>query len=471
MLKQNKWVMLFTVALFTLMATMDGSIINIAMPVLAKELNVDMNKAEWIVSVYILTIVVFLLFFGRLGDILGRIKIFRIGTFIFMLGSLACGLSESLEILILCKFFQAIGASMTMSTNFAIISETFTGKDKGTAMGVLASFVSLGNIAGPVLGGILLSTLSWHFIFFMNVPVGLLAVILGFIVFPKEEIKKQDQKLDLIGFLLQAIAIISFFVAIFYYQEAGMNSIIIVLFIVAIIFLFFFIQFEKRAKQPLLDLRIFKNKRFSSAITSTFLVYAAMFFFSIIMPFYLQKTLGFPPFQASIFMMGAPIAMVVVAPISGYLSGKYGSNKLTFIGLLLLCIIQLFLITLNENSNDIYIFSLSLLTGVGIGMFQSPNNVLVMSSPDPEHLGAAGSLNSFARNLGNIVGISLATSALFISMSFFAGYSVTTYIEDKPDLFIDGMHMAFIGSFILYGIAMVITLVRLINDRKKEHNA
>lgn len=467
MLKQNKWVMLFTVALFTLMATMDGSIVNIAMPILAKELDVDMNKAEWIVSVYILTIVVFLLFFGRLGDLLGRIKIFRIGTFIFMLGSLACGLSESLEMLIACKFFQAIGASMTMSTNFAIISETFTGKDKGTAMGVLASFVSLGNIAGPVLGGILLSVLSWHFIFFMNVPVGVLAIVLGFFVFPKEEIKKQNQTVDLIGFLLQAIAIVSFFIAIFYYQEAGLNSIIIILFIVAIIFLFFFIQYEKRTKHPLLDLRIFKNKRFSSAISTTFLVYAGMFFFSIIMPFYLQKTLGYPPFQASIFMMGAPIAMVVVAPISGHLSGKYGSNRLTFLGLLLLTIIQLFLMTLNENSNDIYIFALSLLTGVGIGMFQSPNNVLVMSSPDPEHLGAAGSLNSFARNLGNIIGISLATSALFISMSFFAGYNVTTYIEDKPDLFINGMHMAFIGSFILYGIAMSITLIRLIKDSRK----
>lgn len=466
MLKKNKWILLITVALYTLMATMDGSIVNIAMPVLAKQLHVDMNQAEWIVSIYALTIVIFLLFFGHLGDLIGRIKIFRIGTFIFLLGSLLCGLSSSLEMLLLSRFVQAIGSSMTMSTNFAIVSEAFSGKDKGIAMGILASFVSLGNITGPIFGGIILSVATWHYIFLINLPIGIIAIVLGYLVFGKEKMKPHDYKLDFVGFILQAIAIGSFFIAIFYSQEAGFNMIIGILFVVTAIFLALFIKYETKREHPLLNLKIFKNIRFTSAISTTFLAYAGMFFFNIIMPFYLQRTLGLQPFNASIYMMGVPIAMVITSPISGHLSNKFGSDRLTFYGLLLLTLIQVWLMTLNQHTPEPLIFVLALLSGVGFGLFQSPNNVLVMSSPDPEYLGMAGSLNSFARNLGNIIGISLATSALFIGMSIFAGYTVTDYIDDRPDIFINGMSIAFIGSLLLYGGGATITLVRLIKDKK-----
>ena len=176
--QSNMWLILIATCLFTFMSTLDGSIVNIAMPIMSKSLSIGMNEAEWIVSVYMITICCLLIFWGKISDTVGKIKIFKIGTLIFILGSLFCGISSNLEMLLISRIIQATGASMTMATNYGIITENFPPEMRGRSLGVLGSFVSLGSIAGPGIGGVIIQRYTWHYIFLINIPVGIFAFIL-----------------------------------------------------------------------------------------------------------------------------------------------------------------------------------------------------------------------------------------------------------------------------------------------------
>ena len=464
--QKNIWLILIATCLFTFMSTLDGSIVNIAMPTISKNLSINMSDAEWIVSVYMITICCLLIFFGKISDTIGKVRIFKIGTFIFILGSLFCGISSTLELLLLSRIVQAIGASMTMSTNYGIITENFPKEMRGKSLGILGSFVSLGSIAGPGIGGIILQKYSWHYIFLINIPIGLFAIILGYFIFPKSKRKNLSLNIDFVGFILFDIAIISLFIGIFIGQVTGFNtSLVIKLFIVSIISITAFIFTERNSKNPLIDLTIFNNKDFSLGLICAMLIFSSNLFINTLMPFYLQNTLMLSTFISGIILMCVPIAMVIVAPISGSLSDKIGSEGLTFVGLLIVCISQILLIFVNENTNIIYLILLTLLAGTGVALFQSPNNSIIMSSVESNHLGIAGSINSLARNFGMVTGLSLSTTILYSSMSRQAGYKVTSYIENRHDLFLYGMHIAFLVSFILCFIAFIITGYRLFTKK------
>ncbi|GAW98906.1 major facilitator superfamily transporter [Secundilactobacillus mixtipabuli] len=172
--QKHRWWILAAVGLFTFMSTLDASIVNIALPVISGDLNVPMNQAEWVVSIYLIVICSLLLLFGKLGDSIGKIRIFRIGTVLFVFGSLLAGSNGSFYLLLAARIVQALGASMTMANNNGIITEVFPFSERGRALGMIGSFVALGSIAGPGLGGIVLSHLSWGYIFWLNVPIGVI---------------------------------------------------------------------------------------------------------------------------------------------------------------------------------------------------------------------------------------------------------------------------------------------------------
>lgn len=464
----NIWLILIATCLFTFMATLDGSIVNIAMPTISQDLAINMNKAEWIVSLYIVVICMFLIFFGKISDIKGKIKVFRIGTVVFVIGSALCGISNSLNFLLFSRAVQAIGASMTMATNFGIITEYFPKEMRGRGLGILGSFVSLGSIAGPGIGGFIIQNYSWHYIFLINIPVGILAILLGYYAFPKENKDDVKVKVDYKGFILFDVSILSLFLAIFIGQETGfMTATVITLFIVFIVTLFLFIRIENRIDEPLIDMKIFNNFSFSLGLFCALLVFSSNFFFNILMPFYLQKTLALSSLRAGFILMSVPIAMMIVAPISGALSDKMSSEILTFIGLIVFTIAQFLFTFLDQNTEISHLVMITVMTGIGVALFQSPNNSIIMSSVKPNKLGVAGSLNSLARNLGMIIGIALSTTILYSAMSHKAGYKVITYIDNKPMVFIYGMHVAFMVSFILCLIACIVSGYRLFKKEKK----
>lgn len=466
--QKNRWLILVAVAMFTFMSTLDGSIVNIALPTISSDLNVPMNQAEWIVSIYLMVVCSCLLLFGKLGDSWGKIKVFRLGMFIFILGSFLCGFNHSLAFLLFARIIQAIGASMTMASNTGIITEVFPMNERGRALGSIGAFVSLGSIAGPGLGGLILGQFSWAYIFWINVPVGIITFILGSKVLPKD-IHQSRQKVDTFGFIAFALFIMSFFGAIFIGQESGfMHQVPLALFILSIFAFITFLFIEKRVQLPLITFEIFKNKTFSLSLLTATLIFSSNFFINVVVPFYLQRARHLSPSVAGLLMMVFPMVMVIASPLSGYLTDKIGPKLLVLSGLTILSITQIFYMFLKLDTPIWLYVIITALVGLGNSLFQSPNNTMVMSSVSREYLGVAGSLNSFARNIGMVIGISLATTILYQAMSFDAGYRVTTYLDKHPEIFIYGMRITFLGSFLLCFTALILSFYRLKNYPSKK---
>jgi EmrB/QacA subfamily drug resistance transporter len=464
-IQKKRWMILIVLNIFTFMSTLDGSIVNIALPELSKQLKLPMAQIEWVTTGYLMAICAAILFFGKLGDIVGKIRIFKIGTIVFVIGSMLCGFSLSLPALLASRVIQAIGASMTMANSQGIVTDIFPANERGKALGFIGTFVSLGSIAGPSLGGIMVSTLGWEYIFWVNIPIGVIAILLGWKVLPKD-LTRTKSTIDVPGSLLFAIFIISLFAGLLLGQQLGYgDSLIVTSLIVAIVSFTAFLWTELRRKEPLLQLSLFKNPLFSLSILCGFLVFTANFCFNIIAPFYAQNMLNLSPFEAGFLLMLLPICMVVVAPISGALSDKIGSEFLTFAGLVVMVIAQFGLAELHEGSSVVLVGVWIAMLGIGSGLFQSPNNSLVMSKVPRTQLGSAGSVNSLVRNVGMVVGITIATTILFHVMSSEAGYRVTGLVPGRPELFISGMHVVFMTSASICFVAALLTGWRMISAR------
>ncbi|MCG0636806.1 transport protein [Lactiplantibacillus plantarum] len=465
-IQKHRWWILVAVCLFTFMSTLDGSIVNIALPVMSKDLAIPMNQAEWVVSIYLIVICALLLLFGKLGDIYGKIRVFKIGSLLFIIGSLLSGFSVGLPFLLIARSIQAVGAAMTMSTNNGIITEVFPFKERGRALGMIGSFVASGSIAGPGIGGLILAHLSWGYIFWINVPVGILAMILGAMILPKD-VTTTQQPLDKTGAGLFAVLMVALFAGVFIGQQIGfLQPVILALFAVAIVTLIIFVHVELRHENPLLALQLFKNARFSISILCALLIFIANFFFNVIAPFYLENARGLAANYAGYALMVFPIVQVVVAPIAGTISDKIGPELLTFVGLVLISISQVGYMVVGL-ATPLWFFLLFVgLVGFGNGIFMAPNNSIVMSSVAVKDLGVAGGINALARELGMIVGISVATTVLYSAMSQSAGYKVTSYLPAHPEIFIDGMHIAFVVSLGICLVATVITGGRLLKHRR-----
>ena len=461
-----RWFSLAAVGLFTFMSTLDGSIVNIALPVISEDLGVAMNLSEWIVSIYLMAICVFLLFFGKVGDSIGKIKVFKIGTIVFIIGSFLCGIPGSLPLLLVSRVVQAIGASMTMATSSGIITEIFPLEERGRALGLIGSFVSLGAIAGPGIGGVILSHFNWSYIFWINVPVGIVTLLFGWYFLPKKEIKT-GEKIDFVGFILFAIFIMLFFGGVFLGQEIGFNHVAIWIMIsVSLISLVIFYRYEMKHEKPLVQFSLFKNKVFTVSLLTAIMIFTTNFFANVVNPFYLQNVLGLEANIAGMLMMVFPLVMVVGAPLSGYLTDKKGPHLITLIGLVLLTLGQIGYLVLGENSQVPLFIIIMSLVGAGNAMFQAPNNTIIMSSVSKEEYGVAGSLNALARNFGMVVGISISTTILYQAMSFKTGERVVGFIEGRPDIFVYGMHITYMLSFGICLLATVMTALRFYKAKK-----
>lgn len=464
--QKNRWWILVSVALFTFMSCLDSSIVNIALPAISKDLAVPMNQVEWVVSVYLMVICGFILLFGKIGDSIGKIKIFKLGTWVFTFGSILCGIHHSLGFLLVARMIQALGASMTMSTNSGIITEVFPVSERGRALGLVGSFVSLGSIAGPGIGGLILAKFSWPFIFWINIPVGLLAILLGKLFLP-DDLIKSGATVDKQGFLSFFMVIMGIFGGIFLGQEQGFSAPLpLGLFVLGFFSFLLFVYVEKKHPAPLVDFAVFKNRVFTVSLMTAILIFMSNFFCNVVLPFYLQNALGYSSSFAGILMMVYPLLMIVGAPITGYFTDKIGPRLLTLSGLIILTMAAGVYFFLNLDSHIGLFILAAALMGIGNALFQSPNNTTVVSSVERKDLGMATSLNSFARNLGMVLGIATATTVLYAGMSYRYGSHVTTYLDKYPEVFIYGMKVTFAVSFILCLIATILTATQLMKDKR-----
>ncbi|MDN6900623.1 MFS transporter [Oenococcus sicerae] len=455
---------LIALGMLTFMSVLDGSIVNIALPSISKDLHIPLNQATWTVIVYLIVISGLLLLFGRMGDVFGKIKIFKIGTVIFTIGSFLAGISEfGLIFLLAARVVQAIGASMAMATSFGITTSNFPASMRARAMSITGMFVSLGAIAGPAIGGAILSLLSWSYIFWVNVPFGLLTILIGIKYFPKDTIAQPDEKIDYTGSILFFAFIAIFFLAVNAAEVVGFQDILVISgLVISILFLIAFIKVENVIKEPMIKLEIFKNQLYSISLTTAFLVFAINSYTNILMPFYLQDLRKLTPGQAGLILMCFPIANFIFSPISGWAGDKFDKELITLIGLAGLTLSQIGYLSIGGASPYLLLVITLIANGMSSAIFMSPNNALTMSTVPRPLLGIAGSVTALARNVGFIVGNTFATTMLFIGMSQLAGYRVVNYLPKHPEYFIQSMHWSFIFAALMSLLAFALTLYRML---------
>lgn len=415
----QKWWVLAAVACGTFMATLDSSIVNIALPTLTKELATDLTRIKWVVISYLLVITCLLLPFGRLSDQYGRKKVFQLGFVVFTLSSLLCGLVPSLSWLLLARMLQGAGAAMLMANGPAIITSNFPGGERGKALGVLAMVVSAGLVSGPSIGGFLITHFGWRSIFLVNLPVGLAGIYLVHRNVHADAHHRLRAPFDWAGAFLQTVLLLGFMFVVDppYIAFSGGAPFTIPRLVLAgglVIFGALFVKIESEAKAPLFDLTLLKNRTFWTANLASFLTFVSYSTLSVLMPFFLEEVMRFTPSQAGLFMTAIPLTVFVVAPISGRLSDRLGSQELSFVGALVGAL-GLFVMSgafgpgIHERVSPYGIIVGLCSIGLATGLFQSPNNNAIMGSVPHQKLGVASALLATVRNLGLVTGTGLAT--------------------------------------------------------------
>jgi len=450
----------------TFMVTLDGSIVNVALPVMSGELNASMGDIEWVASIYLVVTCATILIFGRLGDMIGKVRIFQIGVILFTIGSLLCSISGTLPLLIGARVVQGLGSAAALANNQGIITESFPPDERGKALGFVSTFVALGSMTGPTLGGMILTVLPWTYIFLINIPVGVLSFLIGLRTLPNKKPAKPG-RLDAKGSVLLLLSILLLFGS-FTLLQNGVSLPIIIGIIAGAVFLVLFIMVEKRMDDPLVPIGIFKNKMFSLNLFTMLTAFVAIGANNIIMPFYLQDARQFSPGMAGLLMTVIPLITAVMGPISGTMSDHIGSELPTMIGLIFTTV-GLALMTMVGIDTTIAVIILFLaVIAVGSALFQSPNNSLVMGSVSRDELGLVGSLAGLVRNMGMSVGITAGTSLLYSRMSDMAGYRGTNYIPGQPDVFLYGLRSVYIMLAVVVFVGALLTIIRFVYARKQE---
>ncbi|MDX1437097.1 MAG: MFS transporter [Anaerolineales bacterium] len=403
----RKWYVLAAVAMGIFLATIDGSIVNVALPTLVRELNTDFPTVQWVVLVYLLTLATLLLSIGRLGDMIGKKPIYATGFVVFTLGSVLCGLAPSVYWLIFFRVVQAVGAAMIMALGLAIVTEAFPPQERGRAIGITGSVVSVGIVIGPTAGGIIIDSFSWHWIFFVNLPVGILGTLMVLRFVPDFH-PAGRQKFDFLGAVTLFFSLLALLLALTFGQRIGFASPVILGSLAAWLGLLgLFVWIENRTAQPMIDLTLFRDRLFSINLVTGFITFFAIAGALILIPFYLENVLGYSTRQVGLLLAVVPVVLGITAPISGSLSDRTGTRLITMAGLLVLVCGYFLLSYLSLQTTVLMFVALFLPTGIGMGIFQSPNNSAIMGAAPRERLGVASGLLAITRSLGQTTGIAV----------------------------------------------------------------
>ena len=398
------------------MSTLDSSIVNVALPYIMADMSTDMATIQWVVVVYLLAVSSLLLTFGRLSDTRGRRLIYVLGFLVFTLGSFLCGTVYTPFFLAMGRVVQGIGASMLMACSPALIADVFEKEQRGRALGMLGAVVAAGLTLGPVTGGVLLAYFSWRFIFYINIPIGILAAIAGFFVLRRIPGGRGTREpLDYFGSLMMVIGLACLILCLTQIPEWGIASFRFAACLILGCFagMGFLINAHGSA-HPLFDLNLLKIRLFVLPLAASGLLFAALFVIVFMMPFYLTYPCGFSPARTGSIMIVPFLFLLVISPISGALSDRLGSRFLCSAGMILLGggLISLMFISPGMGVGSL-VWRMAL-AGMGTALFISPNNTAIMGAVPWDRRGIAAGANATARNLGMVMGVALA-SAIFTS--------------------------------------------------------
>jgi EmrB/QacA subfamily drug resistance transporter len=404
-----RWWVLVTIGIGTFMSALDGSVVNTLLPVLARELRTSIAGIEWVTIVYLLVISGLLLSVGRAGDLFGHKRLYLAGFVLFVLGSALCGRAGSAHALVALRAVQALGAAMLMATAPAILTRSFPASQRGRALGALGAFTYLGLTAGPSLGGWLAGTFGWRSVFYVNVPIGLLAIAFARRTITDDHVTQREERFDVVGASLFTAGLLALMIALNQGHAWGWGSpAVLALLAAAALLLLVFVRVERRRPSPMLDLSLFRSRDFSAATVGALLNYACVSAVVFVLPFLLIRGRGLSVQQAGLVLTAQPIVMAIVAPLSGALSDRIGARVPATAGMLLLAagLACLAVVAPHGTPNAI---ALSLaLVGLGVGMFVSPNNSALMGSAPRNRQGIASGVLATARNVGMVLGVGFA---------------------------------------------------------------
>ena len=405
----NRWWVLLTVGIGTFMSALDGSIVNTILPVLRTELHTTVAGIEWVTTTYLLVVSGLLLGVGRAGDLYGYKRLYLAGFVLFVIGSALCGLAPTAPALVALRGVQALGAAMLYASSPAILTRSFPASQRGRALGAQATFTYLGLTTGPSLGGWLAGAFGWRSVFYINVPVGALAIALALRFIQPDRAGTQRERFDILGAVLFGGGLVALLGALNQGHAWGWTAApTLALLAAALLALALFVAVEQRRPSPMLDLSLFRERVFAAATGSAVLNYVCVYSVLFLLPFLLIQGRGLSTAQAGLVLTAQPIVMAVVAPLSGIASDRIGSRLPATLGMFFLTGGLLLLARTVETGTLGHIAVSLAVVGLGVGLFASPNNSALMGAAPPNRQGIASGVLATARNVGMVLGVGFA---------------------------------------------------------------
>jgi EmrB/QacA subfamily drug resistance transporter len=455
--ENRRWWTLGAVALGLFMIMLDNTVVNVALPSIQRDLGVGLSELQWIVTGYALSFAALMLTGGKLADLLGRRLIFVVGLGIFTLSSLFCGLAETGDALIAWRIVQGVGAALMNPATLSIISATFPPQQRGMAIGIWAGVSALALAIGPLIGGLLTEHIDWSWIFFVNIPVGVLAIGASFLLIDESKDTSEEQRLDLPGLLASGIGLFALTYALIEANTYGWTSVRIVgAFVLAAVALGAFVWLELHQRLPMMDLNLFRNPTFAGANTVMLLVALAMFGVFFFVSLYMQNILGFSAVQAGAAFLPMTLLIMFVAPIAGKLSDRVGSRWLMTTGMVLLAVQLFYYSTLGVDEGFFDLLPGLLIGGLGMAITMAPTAAAVVGSVPVDKSGVGSAILNSMRQVGGALGIALMGAIMAAQIG-----------DDRtPQAFVDGFSTTLLVSGL---IALAGAVVAAVTVRKVRH--
>ena len=439
-----KWWAFAALGIGTFQSVIAHNSIIVVLPVIADYFDTDMSTVQWVVLAELTVLSCLLVPMGRLSDIVGRKQVYTVGLVVFLTGLGLAGLSNNITSLVLAKTLQGIGSAMSQGTAMAMIVSSFPSAERGKALGLNMSVVGTGGITGPIVGGILAGTLGWRWVFLSSIPVGIIALIVAVVVLDPRLYARDAQrpKFDWLGAALSTGTLLALLLTVTNGNRLGWDSLPIIGGAVAFVALIAtFIWWELRTEVPMLDLRLFGSRLFAMGVGAGFITFMGMHWMRFVMPFYLHGVMGFSIAQVGLIMVPNAIAMILMGPMAGRLSDRYGWGRFNGAGSMMSAGGIFLLAFFVDRSAPLGFLILAMvLQSCGTGIFNSPNHTSVLSTVDPRRYGVVAGLLSLSRTSAQTVSIALATVVVTLSMAA-AGYAVN--IGD----ILDSQETALLSSF------------------------
>ncbi len=453
----NELLIVIVISLASFMIGLDATIVNIALPTIAASFGVSAVTASWVLNAFFIVMVSLLLAASRIGDIKGYRNLFLAGFLIFMAGSAASGIAPDYSILILARIFQAVGAAVISAVGAVMVTSYLPSSVRGQALGIVAMFLMLGIALGPVTGGVLAGSFSWRYIFFVNVPIGIVAVLLGARVLPRLEPVSPQATLDIPGVALFLVALAFLIFGLTSFEKNNPLTGGATLVVSFIFWIAFWIR-ECRTPEPLINLSLFKNRAYSSQNICLMIVQMVMSGVMVIMPFYLEIIRGVTPDNAGLVLLSLPAGMILTSPISGKVSDVIGTKRPIIAGFGICLAAMLLLSTISADTGIGWIGMLLFLLGAGSGIAFSPLTSAIMGEASLKDRGATSGLMRVMSNLGSTLGVaSVMCVAALVAGPKIA--QVAAHLIPLEEL-VPAFDMAFLFCMLLEvaGIALMLTV-------------